>query len=794
MFTDDYYFLIPSNTTITSLGRITLNLKRTMWLPVTVTITKGTDVAEIDTFHNENNEQPSIVINILKPNRQFEVSVIYFNQVINNITLNTSDEEKNITIANTKVVDEKRQTIKLPYEITGFSQKNITFTYKKQTELKNYTIWTLQDFKTFDINYSEDSVITIYGRKSPSDNFKTLENNVYIPPYNFLNYIKQNYSDYTQFRFNIDLLFYCGYSLDEDVFITNVTNELATKNIVIDVAYNSTNKLRSQILTLNVEGHTYDIEITQQANVNGYYFNYDNNNIPAPLDYTKNLVYTLNIMLSKGFYYEVQDYNFNVDNVEKPYEVEYEKESGTNNIIFTIHPISPMYNYNKPYEQKIRLNLSVYGSSEEITKYERLNETIELSIDASQRIYADGSIEIDANKEIIGNITLRPNNATSMSIVTKPDWIDADSLIFDKEHNVIYLQYAEDNLLDKTRTGDIEVSFTRRNGDPYNTIFIRVRQEPTYRNVVYKKTYEDYYIDAKNDAYDNSIEIYTNNIPLYSGLFISGINLTDFSKYLFSNKTDIFSSKYVNLNLLQNLNYSINGTEKQIVNYIYDYSYNDQDNYNITEPRQVIDYYDPRQYVFESIYYYLDENPLLRIGVNDYNFEFTDIKLYNKYNVTFIAEDNETIRFCYRIKYGNREIPLYGTEYKQKCTNAKYAVYYMNVYGGWNWMLFEGNKQIKKYNNTFNTIVTNNKIEIPYKVQSNSVYELTSLYMTDEQSEKLHDLYISPIIYLHDLENNKLIRAKLETKTYTEKTFINQGRKYFTQNITLSEAKTNIIY
>ena len=132
MFTDDYYFLIPSNTTITSLGRITLNLKRTAWLPVTVTITKGTDVAEIDTFHNEKNEQPSIVINILKPNRQFEVSVIYFNKVINNITLNTSDEEKNITIANTKVVDEKRQTIKIPYEITGFSQKNITFTYKNK--------------------------------------------------------------------------------------------------------------------------------------------------------------------------------------------------------------------------------------------------------------------------------------------------------------------------------------------------------------------------------------------------------------------------------------------------------------------------------------------------------------------------------------------------------------------------------------------------------------------------------------------------------------------------------------
>ncbi len=109
-------------------------------------------------------------------------------------------------------------------------------------------------------------------------------------------------------------------------------------------------------------------------------------------------------------------------------------------------------------------------------------------------------------------------------------------------------------------------------------------------------------------------------------------------------------------------------------------------------------------------------------------------------------------------------------------------------------MLFEGNKQIKKYNNTFSSIVNLEGESEIYKVETISQYDLTSLILTDSGSKKLSHLYKSPIVYLHDFSNDELIEVKVDTKTYSEKTYVNSGNKYFTQNIVLTEIKNKFSY
>ena len=72
---------------------------------------------------------------------------------------------------------------------------------------------------------------------------------------------------------------------------------------------------------------------------------------------------------------------------------------------------------------------------------------------------------------------------------------------------------------------------------------------------------------------------------------------------------------------------------------------------------------------------------------------------------------------------------------------------------------------------------------------------MTTKYLTDEQSHKLRHLYSSPYVFIQNLEENGTpIEVVLDTKSYSIKTFNNQGRKFFTHNIKVTENKSKNMY
>lgn len=214
-----------------------------------------------------------------------------------------------------------------------------------------------------------------------------------------------------------------------------------------------------------------------------------------------------------------------------------------------------------------------------------------------------------------------------------------------------------------------------------------------------------------------------------------------------------------------------------------------------------IEYYDPRQYIFISY-----EVPF-------YNYNDVNSQVYGVYN----DGDNEILTTIEKgtIKGDIATIPVrvgdfdeihfhidakqdedYDKDYlwkvgRSKCTRAKYAVYYLNSYGIWCWMLFEG-KQMESIKTTVNKYLNNNTNAMSYNIHNavyqnklDETYNLTSLYLKDYQSEKLKDLYTSPLIYVHELETDSIYNVYLNNTTYDIKKFNNQGRKFFTHNIKL---------
>lgn len=217
-----------------------------------------------------------------------------------------------------------------------------------------------------------------------------------------------------------------------------------------------------------------------------------------------------------------------------------------------------------------------------------------------------------------------------------------------------------------------------------------------------------------------------------------------------------------------------------------------------------IEYYDARQYIFINRAY----------DINNYNTVNEQINGYTSTSrpTRFLTVSAGTMKggtYTFVIRPGMHEwVGLHIDQESEeehdndylwycgrlKCTNANYAVYYMNSAGLWCWMLFEGKQleslkvNVNKYMNTSNNSIPYNIHNAVYNNGIEEYYTLTTMYLKDEQSEKLKDLYTSPLIYVHDLEKDLIFNTYLNTTSYDIKTYKNQGKNYYTHTIKLTKS------
>lgn len=135
-------------------------------------------------------------------------------------------------------------------------------------------------------------------------------------------------------------------------------------------------------------------------------------------------------------------------------------------------------------------------------------------------------------------------------------------------------------------------------------------------------------------------------------------------------------------------------------------------------------------------------------------------------------------------QYSNLDtITIGAVQYKVVTECAKYAVYYVNAYGGWDCFLIEGGvmetDNIERHLrgvDTDNLYPANRGID-NYVSVVNKLFTFHTGWLSDEQSSRMHHLINATEVYILDLAQDIMLPVTVIDTAMDHKTFENQGNK-----------------
>lgn len=132
----------------------------------------------------------------------------------------------------------------------------------------------------------------------------------------------------------------------------------------------------------------------------------------------------------------------------------------------------------------------------------------------------------------------------------------------------------------------------------------------------------------------------------------------------------------------------------------------------------------------------------------------------------------------------------------------RYAIYYVNAFGGWDAFLIRG-KVTKTDSMTFedytrrspSTRLAGNIQERGKSRISSAIverYAMATHFLSDDEAKRMHHLTESPEIYVHDLQEDVINPAVLTDSSFVVKSYKNQGNRLFTYTLNIEMAVEKI--
>lgn len=135
-------------------------------------------------------------------------------------------------------------------------------------------------------------------------------------------------------------------------------------------------------------------------------------------------------------------------------------------------------------------------------------------------------------------------------------------------------------------------------------------------------------------------------------------------------------------------------------------------------------------------------------------------------------------------------VNVLGVEYPIVPACHRFALYYLNEIGGWDFLLIEGNHQItdgvtrwnqeRVYNNSGDI----ERGKVTYAEEIVRRYTLHTGNLSDDEASRMHHLLNSPDVWLLDMEDGRYFPVTLTNTDTPYKTFISEGRTMFVYEIT----------
>lgn len=455
-------------------------------------------------------------------------------------------------------------------------------------------------------------------------------------------------------------------------------------------------------------------------------------------------------------------------------------------------------------------NLSVARSGNIVITY---GKNFEESYGIQQERNIPGSIVADPDSinalyyEISGTCELEIINTSGITAFADTDWIKVSL----GKNNITYI--ISENETDKIRNGIITIQGTDVN-----------LNKPVVETINVTQSYYNYYPVCQDVFYNTD---YTNNYISYNIKDNNGDIIYNGRAYKFPNSSNItfninkLISEFVNSELpnefpsdnlcklytLDNYyrNFIINdsvGNELANYNFFNDWSYNFNKIDQRIDENGYIKISDPIRKVISRNQCFLYSLFLpLQYSNKEYNITY-NLENDNGKNVNRITQSLDKSTQYLIIDNTLQNYPNYNKinvngdifEIVDNC--YEYVLYYQNAYGGWDSLLVQGNTiksdSITSY--SYSKAFNNTTIEFEKKKYTNVIqtkYQMYTDYLTDVESSKMHHLFESCEIYLHNLFNNQIMPVNITDSSFDYKTFRNQGKKlyYYTFNLEVAQEK-----
>lgn len=228
-----------------------------------------------------------------------------------------------------------------------------------------------------------------------------------------------------------------------------------------------------------------------------------------------------------------------------------------------------------------------------------------------------------------------------------------------------------------------------------------------------------------------------------------------------------------------------------------DWSYEKPSKYIITNP--IRKEYDTRQYVMCSFCDYDGQNPLItkelmssRRSAQGAIVHVTQIDIADNI-ITDCLLGARARRLTYSV--GDMESVVFP-RLDDSCN--RYCIYYQNLRGGFDWFIFKG-KCIESFamvDNQYKRNIDNNFTtheKVTYQKNITKSWSLTTDYLSDNESKMFREIYLSPMVWLHDLQEGKVYPINITNKNFETKSYKNQGRKLFTYNVKCELAQDRMV-
>lgn len=144
------------------------------------------------------------------------------------------------------------------------------------------------------------------------------------------------------------------------------------------------------------------------------------------------------------------------------------------------------------------------------------------------------------------------------------------------------------------------------------------------------------------------------------------------------------------------------------------------------------------------------------------------------------------------------KIQVGSSTFKVVTSCARYALYYVNAYGGWDCFLIEGNTLEADTLNRYTREIVYDNRNIKNRGIQNYVNEITKGFtfhtgwLLDDQGERMHHLINSPNVYMYDIANSQMIPVVIPTTSCEYRTYKNQGNRLVNYTIQVEIAQSRI--